>query len=298
MAGNLEWLNQNSLRSYPFREDTSLADDSGLSTLPNELIVDFVMVAPSDLDLELQLKSLLFGSDLLSMSFCDATGSTVTSVSVSLDSHSENDGYKISGQGEYEDAAGRITLGNLTELSNLLPEGSYSFGLGSAVLEQTVVRPDIRGVRALKILYADGSESDPIYGRVKLVAGLNVRLSTSEDGKGIRIDSLTTDLEEECDCDSEFLSPSPITSLAGILPDESGNIELIPGGENMTISGERGQIVLTDTSTEPCCGCSELEELMSGAQIAIHTMEKLQEEFDNLNEKQKEFIANLLRSIV
>lgn len=298
MAGNLEWLNQNSLRSYPFREDTSLVDDSGLTTLPNSLVVDFVMVSPSEVELELQLKSLLFGTDLLSMSFGDASGNTVTSVSISLDSHKENDGYRLSGQGNYEDAVGRITIGNLSELPSQLPEGSYSYALGAALLEQTVVRPDIRGVRALKIAYADGTESNPIYGLVKLLAGLNVRLSTSDDGQGIRIDALSTDLEEECDCDSEFLRPKPITSFGGATPDPGGNVNIVVQGEHTKLTGSQGLLTIEDSTTEPCCGCTELEELTKAMETAIHTTERLEEFLQKLDNKQANLISNVLRSIV
>ena len=298
MANNMEWLNQNSLRSYPFREDTLLQDVSGLITLPNSLVVDFVMVAPADTDLELRLKSVLYGTDLLSLSFVDAAGAMVTSVAVSLDSHSENDGYALSGQGDYEDAVGRITFGDLSELSDVMPEGSYSFADGTALLEATVVRPDIRGVRALKILHADGTQSDPIYGRVKLVPGLNVRLTTETGGNGIRIDALSTDLEEDCDCDSEFLNPKPITSIAGVLPDTSGNIEILPGGENTEIIGGQGTLTIKDTATEPCCGCEELEELVASAKIALHTCERLEEFLQKLEGRQSNLISNVLRSIV
>jgi hypothetical protein len=300
VAGNIEWLNQNASRNYPFREDASLTDSTGISRLPNNVVVDFVFTAPAGLDLEIYLKTFLFGDGLISMVFADSSGSTVTSLTVDTTTHVENSGYKLVGQGEYEDAVGRIAIGDLTELSLEVPQGSYSFTQDNASLEVATIRPDIRGVRALKLLYADGSESQPIYGNVKLVAGLNVRLTRVDVGteQGIRIDALSNDLEEECDCDTELLNPTPIRTINGVEPDGNGNIEILTPGSTTDISGSTGRLTLSDTSTEPCCGCTELEQLTESAQDMQTTLQRLAEIAEALGAKQTDFSNNVLRSIV
>lgn len=295
MADNLEWLNANSLRSYPFREDTNLVDETGAVTLPNSLVVDFVLVSPYGTDLELQLKNVLYGVDLLALTFGDVDGTIVTSVTIPLGSHTENDGYKLVGQGDYEDCVGRVAIGKTSELADVMPQGSYSFSTGSALLEATTIRPDVRGVRALKVVHADGSESNPIYGNVKLLEGLNIRLVPQADG--VRIDAITTDLEEDCECDSELLKPGPIRSLSGVIPDVNGNIEIITVGENIAISGGIGKLVITDTSTQPCCGCEELEAITAAAQLAQDTADKVANRAEQLAARQNSLGENVIRTI-
>jgi len=301
MSNNVEWLNQNASRSYPFREDATLIDEAGVATLPNELVVDFVFTSPYGADLSLHLKTLLFSSDVLSLAFADADGVTVTALTVILADHEENDGYRVVGQGEYEDATGRITLGDLSELDRRIPPGYYTFNAETAAMEDCTVRPDIRGVRALKILNADGSESLPIYGNVKLVAGINVRLTSVTDELGnpaIRLDALSDDLEEECDCDASVLRPDPIRTINGIAPDGNGNIEILTPGENTNIIGSTGVLTIVDTNSEPCCGCEELEIITSNAQPYQHTVDRMTEMLEQLNSRQSEFSSKVLRSIV
>ena len=211
--------------------------------------------------------------------------------------HVENQGYKLAGQNAYDDAVGRIAIGDLSSLEYDIPPGQYQF---EAELEPTTVRPDIRGVRALKVISADGSISDSIYGTVYLRAGINMQITHIPDPiePVIRFDSLTNDLEEECDCDSELLSPTPITSVNGVAPDGTGNITISAPGECTKISGGQGQITIEDDCAEPCCGCEELETLISTLELLTVNSERLQEFADTLQQRQEEFSEKVLRSIV
>ena len=46
MTWNLEWLNQNSARAYPFKEDASLRDTLDAVRVPNTMLADLVLVVP------------------------------------------------------------------------------------------------------------------------------------------------------------------------------------------------------------------------------------------------------------
>jgi len=297
VPNNIEWLNQNAGRAFPFREDTNLKDSTGTITLPNRLVVDFVLASPSEVDLVVKLSSLQFSGSLLSMIFTDADGNIVTSLAVDLGSHTENQGYRLVGQNIYDDTTGRIAIGDLTDLEYDIPPGQYEF---DCEFEPTTVRPDIRAVRALRVVSADGSISDAIYGTVYLRAGTNMQITHIPDPiePVIRFDALISDLEEECECDSELLSPSPITSINGVSPDGAGNITISAPGECTNISGGQGQIVIEDDCAEPCCGCEELETLMSTIELMSVNLERLQQFVDELETRQEEFSEKVLRSIV
>lgn len=296
MSNNIEWLNQNEGRAYPLKEDTSLVDATGNVTLPNNIIVDFVLVAPADLELTLYLTRVQLSTDLLTLIFSDAFGVTVTSLIVDLDAHTDGAGYKLNGQNAYDDAVGRIAIGNLSDIQQDMPQGQFDF---TAELETCVVRPDIRGVRALRVINADGSQSDPIYGTVLFKAGLNMRLTYVPGAEpAIRFDSLATDLEEDCDCNSALLKPAPITSINGVAPDGTGNIDIQTPGGCTNMSGGEGQLTLEDDCAQPCCGCDELEQITDTLAIVQQTVERLEEFNEQLKINQEDFSTKVLRSIV
>ena len=68
---NLEWLNANAERAFPFKEDGSRQDVNALIRLPNSLIVDLVFVVPAGADYRYWLKSLMYSGTHLSLVLAD-----------------------------------------------------------------------------------------------------------------------------------------------------------------------------------------------------------------------------------
>ena len=171
---NQEWLNQNSLRAYPIKEDCLRVpvDTSGsLITdilLPNYLLVDFVLTMDVNDPVRVYLKQVVCIGNLLTLAFYDSNDVLISLLSVDLSLHVKNSGYNIVGSAAYEDVRGRVVLGDLTNLNRDLPEGQYNFDLASTEFETTTIRPDLRGIRSFQISN-EGNESQYIYGHVKLL---------------------------------------------------------------------------------------------------------------------------------
>ena len=95
---NLEWLNANAERAFPFKEDASRQDINALVRLPNSLIVDMVFVVPAGSDYRYWLKSLMYSGTHLNLVLADESDNTVGSLTVDLSTHNRNDAYTITGE--------------------------------------------------------------------------------------------------------------------------------------------------------------------------------------------------------
>lgn len=305
MAGswNLEWLNLNAHRAYPFKEDTSRADLNGFITIPDNLLVDLVIVTVGDVDDTYHISKLVYSGSTLTLIVADGNGVTVTSTTIDLNTHSANDGYSVLGIGDYTDVRGRIVFGDLTELAITLPEGIYEFSATATQLESRTVRPDIRGVRALQVVQADGSISDQISGIIELLAGTNVRLTyipaSGGNPEGIRIDAISGEgLNEECECDKMHIPPPPIRTINGVAGDNNGDITIEAPDACMDIGAIDSGIIIEDTCAKPCCGCVELEFITNNLSLTESSIVTLEGRANLLEQNQINFYHNVLGSML
>ena len=159
---NLEWLNANSQRAFPFKEDVSRQDVNGLAVIPNSLLVDLVFVLPAGTSYRYYLKTLMYSGAHLTLVLADETGATIATLTVDLTTHTTNKAYTLQGEGNFSGAVGRLCLGNTSSLDAQLPRGVYNFALTTAEFELRTVRPDLRAVYSLAVVGADGAESDKL----------------------------------------------------------------------------------------------------------------------------------------
>ena len=299
-AVNSEWLNQNSLRNYPFRENTRLIPEDSLGNiltdlvLPNSLIVDFVITTPYDsAALEIYLSQVAYVGTLLTFKFVDADDESIANIAVDLGTHTVNDGYNITGVGEYEDVRGRIVIGDTSDLVNAFPQGSYYYTNGAAQMEVCTVRPDIRGIRSLQ-LEQGANLSERIYGHVKLLEGSNIRLTYIPEYNAIRFDAINgAGFNEVCECDDPY-SDTCITSINGIAIDD---VELIGDGSCIDVRVEGNRILLYDSCSEPCCGCPELEFLTQNLKILESTVSNLENYTAQLSSRMQTFVTNFVLAV-
>ena len=289
---NIEWLNSNSLRAYPLREDAQLIAADGATILPNYLIVDFVMtVAPADVNVLLYLKSVAFVGGFLTMQIVDQAGVIVTTLAIDTTVHNKNDPYDLVGAGNYEDARGRVVLGDLQNLRNDLPDGLYQFA--SAEFEPCTVRPDIRGVRSLRT-GSEGVLSDFIHGNVQLLQGSNILLTYLAGTNTIRIDAIdTTGFNAQCACTDEYQLPTPIVRINGINADD---VVIIGDGKCLEVTTSGNMIKIRDTCSQPCCGCPELEFLTTRLDLLQTVVSNLESYGNNIQQKIDALIVIMLGS--
>lgn len=261
---NTEWLNANSLRHYPLSEEATAKDTTDSFELPTDFIVDAIIPVHAALNLEVSKfhvqQVVIFGGGVVVTLAYD--GDPIGSVTVSTASFETNSTYFFSGTGDFEDVQGKLTIGSLDTL--LQSGGSYEFDVTGGRLEERVIVPDIRGLTGVRVLNA-ADLSDLIQGDIAFEAGANMRI-TSSTASGVTI--LTFDAidgegtTETCDCD-DVAEGTPIASINGVLPDASGNIDLV-GDDCIEITpGTDGSVALEDKCSKACCGCPELEILIS-----------------------------------
>lgn len=300
MAWNMEWLNENASRAFPFKEDSRLADVTGGLRIPNNLIVDLCMVVPADFETQFYLSSLVYSGSTVTLVFSTTSSGEFASVSVNTAAHVTNTAYSIVGQGQMSDVRGRITLGDLATLESQMPQGAFSFAADCTAFECRAVRPDIRGVRSIKVIKADGTQSESIYGTIELSEGLNIRLTyvpaSGNTPAGIRIDSMATDLETTCSCDASQVRPDPIRTINGIPADNGGNFRLYGEG-CLQIAGDTNALTLNDKCAQPCCGCAELEFITQQLEILKTSASALEQRAAELRAAEVNFHNNVLGTL-
>jgi hypothetical protein len=121
---NIEWLNLNSNRRYPFKEDMRLTasidgEEQSDILLPNYVVVDAIFILPSTVAISTRvfLGSYIFSDNYLSLSFVDQDNIKIGEVTVNFTTHVKNTAYYLSsGNSLYEDAVSKIVIGDLSTI--------------------------------------------------------------------------------------------------------------------------------------------------------------------------------------
>jgi hypothetical protein len=298
---NIEFLNQNSLRNYPFREDASLVpvDTGGLVLedirLPNYLVVDFVLTMPKDLPQHVYLSQFSKVGKLLTFVIVDGAGTVITTLAVPEYLISGiNREYDLFGSFGYSDVRGKLITGDLSRLDADLPDGLYTFQLNDAEFEYTTVRPALRGVRSLQ-LDNNGTLSGYIFGHVKLLAGDNVRLTYLPAYNAIRIDAISSGgLNEECDCATVIGRRNIVRTVNGIAVED---LTIEGDGQCVTVEPSGNKLVISDVCSTPCCGCPELEFLTQQLKVLDITISNLQSYANQLHNQITTFVNAFVLTI-
>ena len=205
------WLNQNSLRSYPFHEGVGLHPNDSTGALveggwmlPDCLVVDMSISVPgSGPDPFLYLSRMSVISGAVSLSFSDRDGNVVFTLAVDSSSHVTNTAYQIAGVGSFAGSRGSVCIGDLGKFLDSTPEGLYSFSPDETYVEPTCIRPSAECVRSIRASDADGYTSVGLVGDVSLIAGSNVRIDCDVANNAIWISAdPNSGYSEDCDCGS------------------------------------------------------------------------------------------------
>lgn len=265
LATNYEWLNHNSMRSYPFAEEASRSDTSGSITIPNSFVVGLNFPVTPALSVDPSrffLKSLYVfpAGCTLEIGYDTGAGTVVAATTtVAEATHTLNRSYALPGVEDFAGGSGTITIGRFDEMSQL-PPGAYTFDLAGGRLEVDCIRPMISCIPSITVV--NGSDrSEEIVDFIELAAGANIRLTVSETEELTRITISAISGEgllEECGCDE--LRGDPIRTINRVRPGADGNIDLL-GNECLVVEPGDALIRLLDRCSTPCCGSDELNAL-------------------------------------
>ena len=273
------WLNENSLREYPFHEGCGLRpNDSAGSvveggwSIPNCLLVDMsVSVSGSNFDPFLYLGQMSVVEGGVTLVFCARDGERVMSVYASSDTHVKNGTYEVAGTGSFSDARGVVCIGDLEAFLVQTPDGLYSFSPEETAIEPTCIRPSVVGVRSLKAIDASGYTYLTLTGDVSLVAGENIRFDYDQSENALIVSAdPNSGYSEDCDCDSG--DQTFVRSINGISVDD---VEIVGDGDCLQVTKDNGIIRISDECSKPCCGCAEtsfINQTINDLQTSVNTL--------------------------
>lgn len=274
------WLNENSLREYPFHEGCGLRPNDSAGTLvesgwslPNCLVVDMsISVEGSNFDPFIYLGQMSVVGGSVTLVFCDRSGGRVMSLYATRDDHAKYASYQVSGTGSMFDARGVICLGDLDAFFGETPDGLYSFSPAETMVEPTCIRPSSSGVRSLVAVDSSGYTSQRLTGDVRLVAGSNIRFDYIPEENALVVSAdPNSGYSEKCDCtDGETVF---VRSINGISVED---VEIV-GDDCVHVEkdGDSGIIKISDSCAKPCCGCAEtsfINQTINDLQSSVATL--------------------------
>lgn len=300
---NVEWLNQNLLRSYPLREDSDVtpllpsgARATGLR-LPTFLISDFSFTLAFDsVDGTVPcLTGVSRAGDGFSLEI--SLGQAVlTTVTATISTHTINKAYHLVGMGENGDCGGWIVLGDLRRAADEMPEGVYRFPAGQVPFEVSTLRMAPRGVRSISAVGKYGLQTYvPLYGNVRIIAGsdMNVRQTADENAIWLEAESGTGyERTAPCDCASSSDGPTRLVKTINGMPVEH---VAIVGGSCLSVEDKSDppNVSIADTCSTPCCGCSELNFVESAVVTVNKSIATLQGYAEALKTRIEELNTNI-----
>jgi hypothetical protein len=265
---NMQWVDHNEGRRYPFTVESTLADVTDTLVIPNEFIVGLYLSVHYGLNVDpakfflSSLGNFATGFGIVVSYNADSGPVPVATANISRAAYSPGQSYRLTGLGDFLDATGVIQLGSLDNIDQQ-PSGLFSFAFEAARLETDAVRPMIRGISSLRI-QSGASLSDRLYGDIVLVAGENMRLTIvqeEDEDPQIVFDAIEGEgLNENCVCEDDPTQFPPIRTINGIPPTANGEFTLL-GSSCLEVTELTNGLQLVDTCSEPCCGCTELETI-------------------------------------
>ena len=291
----VEWLNQNSLRNYPFREDCGLRPNDSAGNLisdgwrlPNYLIVDLVLgVTGAPYDPTLYLRRMSVMNNYVILTFADAAGEEA--FTVSSEASNTNKPVSISGTGSYTGATGTIILGNTARLFEETHDGIYDFDISESLIEPTCIRPSAAGVRSIAVIDGGGYTTKGLVGDVKLVAGDNIHIKYDVSRNAIIVSAdPNSGYTDGCDCNGEDLNV--IRTINGI---STENITIV-GNDCIDVETEGNILKISDKCSKPCCGCAETAFINQTVNDLRSSVATLSANASALSNRITEFVDNYL----
>lgn len=237
---NMEWLNINGNRRYPFREDSTMFDSSRRYELPNSIFVDALIGVPVDFQYNFYVSRIQHSPVLLSITISTQEGiEALVGTIQNPDIEQSNIVLNLDGKEKFLGAYGRLIIGAL----NNLPEGDFEYLQQDLALEPCRIIKTSLGVTSL-----NGIAS----GNIVLKSSSNVVITPRPDDNVIVIDTF----DGLCACDNcptikTFNGQKPVNNNINI--QGIGCITVVPGNNGIDIRNE---------CEDACCGCDEVNDMV------------------------------------
>jgi len=270
---NLEWLNLNERRGYPFHEGTDrvpyLDSEYSVSSgtrIADTLFVDFKAVMTGSNYLQLYLSKLTVANGVVGVTisgFYPSNPFTVTSVKDQVDggltTYDIFDGTATLGtdytvmvltpRALYATNAARLVLGRR---SDFITDGIYYFRPDQSLFEPCLVEAGSNAVTQIRVKSTEG-DTVSLSGAVDLVAGENVVLTVDIPNNAVIFSAIPGEgYIAGCDTTGKTV----VKTVNGVALQD-----LVIGSGNECIEVEKSgnTITIKDLCSTPCCGCEELK---------------------------------------
>ena len=276
---NLEYLNQNSLRSYPIQDGASRVSSDGLFVIPNSLIVDVTLSASGVSGQTFYISSITNLSTYLSIEISvGGAGVFGTFSSPTSGLTSENTDIPLVASAGFPDALGIITIGTLDDLE-LLPSGIFQFSQSATQILSRCSTVGNAGVTGLTFVDATGTNFT-LTGHVTITANSNLQFVGVSGGVQLNAGE-NLGLNKQCATVAQ-----PVLTINGVTPDSTGNFNLIADPSScISISDIQYGSLIADSCGKPCLGCTDIQTLtntVNGLEADIYALRDFTNNLQNL----------------
>ena len=316
MSSNaLEWLNKNMHSNYPIVDDCVVKSTTG-EYVPSSLLADLSLVV-SPLGDEASYNRFFIssieraGSAIrVAISYKPAQGvpfvcAITPSIPISLragDTVADRTFPLVAAAGislEYSqlrNLTGLLIIGSCVDIQTA---GSYYLEYENATILSTRILQIPSGLYSVSVLGSNDEEQAVFTSDFTIRAGDGIHLSVmdkppSEEGLEasqvlvIRREETAAETAAELKTVSDVIAKirellgRPITSISGVSPDSTGNINLI--GEDCTeITGTTAGVIISNPCSKPCCGEAGLSEATTSLQALEEAKNRLVAYFEALS---------------
>jgi hypothetical protein len=269
---NVEWLDSNNDRAYPFKENVTLSN--GEVTLPKDFIVDAIF-SGADEAVRYRLHYVEIGTGFIQCGLGDNNGNFLGVINVSPTAPKHT--VQFLQPNDDQPVRGRVVFGNGISTVAAFESKRHFFGFSSTELEPSVLvpAPAPSGVATLR-KEGDNQDNHVFTGDVVLQEGDGISIMPIPLINGFRIGASRV-YQVECADDLADLSrcANCIKYINGLPPDAAGNFNIL-GTEFIqvtTVPGESRIEISFIGDVDCCCGaCDEVEQLKTNVTELTQTV--------------------------
>lgn len=288
---NVNWLNQNSQRAYPFTDEcdkvTELSPDL---RIPDDFLLALRLAVNAGHSL--RVDKLFLSSIVVSEVGCTISigyNGDGRAKPVAVGYVAKEDGIvncRLTGVGDFADTVGYAAFGGWSSLFRDWV-GYYTFSPSSSYLDPDCTVPMLRSVSSISVESGTGN-SEKFYGDIVIDAGSNMRVSTHVTNGVTHITLSAIDASgftADCSCDMKEDTPC-IRRISGVAPSSNGRL-IMEGEGCVSIQSSGNKLIINDTCADPECGCEQLERMAS-------TVREMEDSVQTLNNRVSDLYGTVM----
>lgn len=260
-----EWLNSNLLRNYPLSQSATLTSSDSSFVIPDDLLADMKITIPF-LNNFHPSRVYVSAITIYPQGFVIQLGYGAQEA-VAVSDPVLFSGFQqysttyfrgiVTSTIDYSQAFGVAVIGNVESIKPYL--GTFKFSLEAGRLESCAVSVGAKRISGIKVQNS-GATTPVLSGQLAFQSGSNHSIAVT--GNTLKFNAIDGGgLQVECECNDVELGPC-IRTINNIQGDSLGNI-VVAGGDCISVSNQEGGISISDSCAKPCCGCNELQVVVT-----------------------------------